>query len=197
MAWSLVDYRSCFRRSLPDATDMPSGLPTAVYLLYKLGTITSAVLAYSLLLTLSVYSTIGVSVFWLLGTMWAHWLQTDFCTSRALELLYRAVVGVILLFSFFNVKGQNTKKAMLFYYFSHGVVTVTAPLLLAFLKPELQSTVYLWVVCGLVSGGLLVGLLCLVLYYRFLHPKPRELDEVDGLKIETATAKRLRTCLQS
>uniref|UniRef100_A0AAV2L8I0 XK-related protein n=1 Tax=Knipowitschia caucasica TaxID=637954 RepID=A0AAV2L8I0_KNICA len=40
-AWALVDYRRCLRRSLPRISEMPSGLPTVVYLLYKLGTITS------------------------------------------------------------------------------------------------------------------------------------------------------------
>lgn len=195
MAWSLVEYRRYLRRSLPQIRGMPSGIPTAVYLFYKLGTISSVILSYSFLLTLSIYSTIAFTLFWLLGTTWAHWLQTDFCSSRVLELLYRAVVGVILIFSFFNVKGQNTKEAMVIFYICHSVISVTAPLLLAFLKPELQNTTYLWTVGGLIYGGLLVGLLCLVLYYRFLHPRPPESDEVDGLKTETATANRLRTFL--
>ncbi|XP_017261952.1 XK-related protein 9 [Kryptolebias marmoratus] len=196
MAWSLVDYRCCLRKSLPHITDMPSGLPTAVYLLYKLGTITSLILSYSLLLTLSIYSTIAFTLFWLLATTWAHWLQTDFCSARVLELLYRAVVGVVLIFSFFNVKGKNTKEAMIIYYVFYGVISVTAPLSLALLKPELQKTVYFWTVCGLIYGGLLVGLLCLVLYYRFLHPRAPEADEVDGLKTETVTPERLKTFMQ-
>lgn len=196
MAWSLVDYRRYLRRSLPHIRDMPSGIPTAVYLFYKLGTVSSVILSYNLLLTLSIYSTIAFTLFWLLGTTWAHWLRTDFCSSRVLELLYRAVVGVILVFSFFNVKGQDAKEAMIVFYFFHSVVSVTAPLLLAFLKPELQSDAYFWTVGGLIYGGLLVGLSCLVLYYCFLHPRPPESDEVDGQKTETATSKRSRTFLQ-
>lgn len=197
-AWALVDYRRCLRRSLPHIREMPSGLPTAVYLLYKLCTITSHILSYSLLLILSTYSTIGLTVVWLLGTIWTHLLQTNFCTSRSLEMLYRAVVGVILMFTFFNVKGQDTKVPMVIYYFFCSVVNVAAPLLLVFLKQDLQTSTFCLAVFGLIFGCSVLGLLCLVVYYLFLHPrgKQREVDEVDGLGKETETTSRIRNFLQ-
>ncbi|XP_070784488.1 XK-related protein 9 [Enoplosus armatus] len=198
IAWALVDYRRCLRRSLPHVREMPSGLPTAVYLLYKLCTITSHILSYTLLLLLSTYSTIALTVLWLLGTTWTHMLQTKFCSSRGLELLYRAVIGVILTFTFFNVKGQDTKVAMIIYYSFYCVINVTAPLLLAFLKPELQTDTFFLTVSGLIYGGSVLGLVCLVLYYLLLHPREwgREADEVDGLGNETQTTRRMRNFLQ-
>ncbi|XP_070709252.1 XK-related protein 9 [Pempheris klunzingeri] len=200
IAWALVDYRRCLRRSLPDIREMPSGLPTAIYLLYKLCTITSHILSYTLLLILSTYSTIALTILWLLGTTWTHLLHTNFCSSRGLELLYRAVVGVILTFTFFNVKGQDTKVAMIVYYFFYSLVHITAPLLLFFLGPGLQTVTFLLTVSGLILGGSVLGLVCLVLYYHFLHPREkwREADEVDGLGRETETKKkkRMRNFLQ-
>ena len=95
-AWALVDYRRCLRRSLPAAQEMPAGLPTAVYLLYKLLTLASRLLAFSLLLCLSPYALGGLAALWLLGTLWAYRLQTSFCTRRTTEWVYRAAVGAVL-----------------------------------------------------------------------------------------------------
>jgi len=170
---------------------MPSGLPTTVYLLYKLCTITSHILSYSLLLILSPYITVALTLLWLLGTTWAHLLQTNFCSSRGLELLYRAVVGVILVFTFFNVKGQDTKVAMIIYYVFYSIINVMTPPLLALVMPELRTSTFLLTAGGLIFGGSVLGLLCLVLYYLFLHPRGRwqEADEVDGLGVEAETTR--------
>lgn len=200
LAWSLVDYRRCLRQSLLGTQDLLPGLPTVVYLFYKLCTVTSLTLSYSLLLILSIYSTIGFTVFWLLGTIWAHHLQTNFCTSRVLELLYRGVIGTILVFSFFNVKGQNTKKEMTIYYFFCSTINLSTPLMLFFLKPELIPITYFWVVSVLIYVGSVLGLISLVLYYVLLHPKRDQIDgplhEVDGKRKETSSAKRIRTFIQ-
>lgn len=198
VAWTLVDYRRCLRRSLPHIREMPSGLPTAIYLLYKLCTITSHVLSYSLLLVLSTYSLIALAIIWLLGTTWTHLQKTSFCSSKCNELFYQAVTGVILTFTFFNVKGQNTKVDMILYYIFHSVINIMAPSLLALLKPDLQTATFFLTVSGLIIGGSLLGLLSLVLYYLFLHPKEnlRQADEVDGVGIETGTTNRIMNFLQ-
>ncbi|KAM9337209.1 XK-related protein 9 [Symphorus nematophorus] len=198
IAWALVDYRRCLRRSLLHIREMPSGLPTLIYLLYKLCTITSHILSYTLLLVLSTYTTIALIILWLLGTIWTHLLQTNFCSSRGLEFLYRAVIGVILTFTFFNVKGQDTRVSMTFYYLFYSFINISAPILLALLKPELQTTISFLTVTGLIFGGSVLGLVCLILYYLLLHPRERwkEADEVDGLGNEAETTKRIRNFLQ-
>ncbi|KAM3593066.1 uncharacterized protein V6R79_005419 [Siganus canaliculatus] len=197
-AWTLVDYRRCLRRSLPHVKEMPSGLPTIIYLLYKLCTISSHILSYTLLLILSTYSAVGLAILWLLATIWTHFLQTDFCSSRGLEFLYRATVGIILTFTFFNVKGQDTRVAMIIYYFFYCVINISAPLLLAFLRPEMQTVTFLVCISGVIIGGSVLGLVCLVLYYLFLHPRDnfRVADEVDGLGIEKETTRRISNFLQ-
>lgn len=197
VAWAVVDYRRCLRRSLPQLSNMPSGLPTLIYLLYKLCTITSLVLSYSLLLALSIYSTIGLTFLWLLATTCVHLWETNFCSSRVLEPFYRAVIGVILLFTFFNVKGQDTKVPMIIYYIFHMVINVTTPVLLTLLKPGLTTTMFFTTAWVLIFAALTVGLLCLILYYVHYHPPgttcssgtmslgtptPSVADVVDGLE---------------
>ncbi|CAK6972339.1 XK-related protein 9 [Scomber scombrus] len=197
-AWALVDYRRCLRRSIPRFREMPSGLPTAVYLLYKLCTITSRILSYSLLLMLSIYSTIALTILWLLATIWTHTLQTDFCSTKKLEFLYRGVVGVILMFTFFNVKGQDTKVAMIVYYFFYTLMNILALSLLVFLKPGLQKATFFMTVSGVISWGSVLGLVSLVLYYLYLHPRGmwREADVVDGMGREAVITGRIKKFLQ-
>ncbi|KAM9826969.1 XK-related protein 9 [Neosynchiropus ocellatus] len=142
IAWALVDLRRCQKRSQPQRRAMPSGLPTITYLFYKLFSITSHILSFILLLTLSTYSTIALAVLWLLGTIWTHFLQTHFCSNKCLEFVYRAVIGLILTFTFFNVKRQSTKIPMTVYYVQSSAKNIAAVLLLVFLKPEVQNTAY-------------------------------------------------------
>ncbi|KAI1889076.1 hypothetical protein AGOR_G00175330 [Albula goreensis] len=56
IAWATVEYRRCFRRSLARVKDMPSGVPTAVYLLYKFFTISSRSTIAGLLCLLVFYA---------------------------------------------------------------------------------------------------------------------------------------------
>ncbi|CAL8311489.1 unnamed protein product [Merluccius merluccius] len=197
-AWALVDYRRCLRRTLHGVPEMPSGLPTVVYLLYKLFTITSRIMAFALLLSLSAYSAAALAALWLLGNLWAHLLRTDFCTGRKKEWVYRAVVGVVLTFTFFNVKGRDTRAPMSIYYLFHAALNAAALLLFATLWSPLPATAtavvtaslptqatelwYFWPVAGVIATGTVVGLVCLAVYYARLHPRERrqEADEVDG-----------------
>lgn len=198
IAWALVDYRRCLRISLPHLKEMSWGVPTAVYLLYKACTITSHILSYCLLFLLSSYTAVGLAVVWLLGTVWAHGLRTNFCTSRGLEFLYRAVVGVILTFTFFNVKGKDTGEAMIVYYFFYCSVNFTAPALLYLLKPEALALTALLSLGFAITSATFLGLVCLVLYYLLLHDReePEYADEVDGLRKSPQATSRMMNFLQ-
>lgn len=183
IAWATVDYQRCLRRSLK-MEEIVFGLPTVVYLLYKLFTITSRVLSIVLLTIVNVYFTLAlVAVVWLFGTIWAFRQQTNFCKSKYLEMYYRAVVGVILVFTFFNIKGQNTQVPMAVYYILYVLQTAGILILFWCVKPSLTE-VFL-IVTITITVTIILGLICLVLYYLYLHPKkhvPNVADEIDGLE---------------
>ncbi|XP_059380099.1 XK-related protein 9-like [Carassius carassius] len=203
IAWATVDYRRCLRQSLTYLNNMPSGVPTIVYLSYKIFTMTPRILSLTLFIMLSPFSTVTMACIWLLGTVWAFLEQTSFCTSRALEHLYRAVVGVILIFTFFNIKGQNTRVHMTLYYTFSVCHNLSAPIVLFLLKPESERTDYFLPIIFFILVSNLMGLGFLGLYYSLLHPRgsgkgeieAEGMDETDGMKIEPKTT-RLQHFLQ-
>ncbi|XP_043083082.1 XK-related protein 9 [Puntigrus tetrazona] len=203
IAWATVDYRRCLRQSLSHLKKMPSGIPTVVYLSYKIFTITPRILSLTLFIMLTTFSTVPMACIWLLGTVWAFVEETSFCTSRALEHLYRAVVGVILIFTFFNIKGENTRVHMTLYYIINVCQNLAAPILLFLLKPESERTDYFLPILFFILVSNLMGLGFLGLYYSLLHPRgpDREkidvdgVDEIDGMKHEPKTT-RLQRFLQ-
>nr|XP_015209208.1 PREDICTED: XK-related protein 9 [Lepisosteus oculatus]XP_015209209.1 PREDICTED: XK-related protein 9 [Lepisosteus oculatus]XP_015209210.1 PREDICTED: XK-related protein 9 [Lepisosteus oculatus] len=201
IAWATVDYQRCLRRSLHYKEEMQAGLSTVVYLLYKLFTVTSRVLSIILLTILNVVWTSALVVVWLFGTLWAFRQKTTFCTSKTLEVFYRMIVGVFLVFTFFNVKGQNTKVSMTIYYILSALQTLFIMLVIYFLKPSAQRTDYFFPICITVMCTFVLGIICLVLYYKFFHPKKYcvvEPDEVDGLEVGASRQKpsRMNTFVQ-
>ncbi|KAK2814963.1 hypothetical protein Q7C36_023229 [Tachysurus vachellii] len=182
VAWSTVDYWRCLRRSLPNIDEMPGGIPTAVYLLYKTLTITARILSLALIIMLSPWNILVLGSLWLAGTVWAHMVKTDFCTFWCLEELYRTVVGVILVFTFFNIKGKKTKKEMSIYYTFSTLHNFSAPLFLFLFLPRTVESDFFLPVTAFILTSNTMGLVFLILYYSALHPGNQvESDAVDGM----------------
>ncbi|XP_056307121.1 XK-related protein 9 [Danio aesculapii] len=199
IAWSTVDYRRCLRSSLAYANEMPSGSPTAIYLFYKIFTITPRILSLTLFLMLSYFTIPAIALVWLVGTTWAFLEETDFCTSRVLEWIYRAIVGFILIFTFFNIRGQNTKVPMTVYYIFSVTENLSAPILLALLKPESEGTDYFLPIILFILFSNSIGLIFLAVYYSRLHPRvpPAQIaDEIDGAPSQNEKKTRLKNFLQ-
>ncbi|KAL6462948.1 hypothetical protein MHYP_G00293700 [Metynnis hypsauchen] len=199
IAWTTVDYWRCLRRSLPNTLEMPSGFPTAVYLLYKVLTISARILSLTLLIMLHIYCIPAMVLMWLVGTVWAHVIDTDFCTSPCLEYFYRGIVGFILIFTFFNLQGKKTAVPMTVYYIISTLLNLSAPILLLLLKPMTLGSEFFLPVTAFIVVANAMGLVFLVLYYTALHPRINRIpDEVDapGLILrETFTVTRMNRFL--
>ena len=184
ISFSMVDYQISLRKSLPDKEELEA-LPKLVYLFYKLLTITSWILSISLITLLSVRSSVIVLILlWSCGFAWTLKQHTTFCKSKEMEYLYRTVVGIILLFTFFNIKGRKIKAYISIYYATHTIVTVGILLVCLFWKPAVIEKVHLTIVSGLAVISLVLGLIFLAVYYKYFHPttycKQRTFfDEVD------------------
>lgn len=182
VAWSTVDYWRCLRRSLPSTEEMPRGIPTVVYLLYKILTITARILSLTLFIMMTPWNTLVLVFIWIATNFWAHMVKTDFCTSLCLEEIYRSVVGVILVFTFFNIKGKKTKKEMSIYYAMSTLHNFLAPVFLYLLMPRTTESDFFLPVTVFILMSNTIGLGFLVLYYSALHPRYHdESDVVDGM----------------
>ncbi|XP_065608625.1 XK-related protein 9 isoform X2 [Cyrtonyx montezumae] len=184
ISFSMVDYQISLRKSLPDKEEFRV-LPKLVYLFYKLLTITSWILSISLMTLLSIRSSIILLILlWSCGFAWTLKQHTTFCKSKEMEYLYRTVVGIIILFTFFNTKGRKTKACISIYYATHTFVTVGILFVCLFWKPAVLKQIHFTVVSILTILSLMLGIIFLVVYYKYFHPtiycKQRMFfDEVD------------------
>ncbi|NWS68584.1 XKR9 protein, partial [Crotophaga sulcirostris] len=182
---STVDYQISLRKSLPDKDEFRL-LPKLVYLFYKLLTITSWILSISLITLLSVRSSVILLIFlWICGFSWTLKQHTTFCKSKKMEYLYRTVVGIILMFTFFNIKGRKTKLCIFIYYATHTIVTLSILFVYMFWKPSIIKEIHFTIVSILTVFSLVLGIIFLIVYYRHFHPtaycRPQACsDEADG-----------------
>ncbi|XP_029447311.1 XK-related protein 9 [Rhinatrema bivittatum] len=190
IAWSTVDYQMSLRNSLSGKQAIHVGFPMFMYLLYKLFTLTSWTISVALFGQGNAYCFLVLLILlWVLGTGWTWRQSTEFCNSKGMEYLYRVLVGVILVFTFFNIKGQRTKIPMSVYYIGRVFVTASILWLCWYLKPSVTQQPYFPLASILAVLGLGLGIICLILYYRFFHPsvfctEKKGVDANDGLSTE-------------
>ncbi|NXK33897.1 XKR9 protein, partial [Piprites chloris] len=186
ISFSMVDYQISLRKSLPDKGEfrVPSKF---MYLFYKLFTITSWVLSISLITLQSIRISVILLIFlWICGCIWTSKQCTTFCRSKKMEYLYRTVVGIILIFTFFNIKERRTKVFISIYYATHTVVTLGILFVYMFWKHSIIEEIHFNIVSIFTVLLLVLGIIFLVVYYRLFHPttyyRPQaRLDEVDGV----------------
>ncbi|XP_071624107.1 XK-related protein 8 [Heliangelus exortis] len=185
VTWSLLDYHQSLRSFLQDKYQLSWG-SSVVYFLWNLFLVCPRVLAVALFALLWPY---GVAVHfplvWLAMFLWVSLQGTDFMESPGPEQLYRAMVAVILYFSWFNVAEGRTLSRSIIY---HSFILVDSTLLvLAWLWGCAPSDEHSYLV-PVVSAALpcyLLGLVLRVTYYQWLHPnvwaqQEGGCDEVDA-----------------
>ncbi|KAM9268255.1 XK-related protein 8 [Morus bassanus] len=197
VTWSLLDYHQSLRSFLQDKYKLSLG-SSIVYFLWNLFLICPRILAVTLFALLWPY---GVAVHfplvWLAMFLWVSLQGTDFMESPGAEPLYRAMVAVILYFSWFNVAQGRTLYRSIIY---HGFILVDSTLLaLSWLWCRSPSDNHSYLV-PVVSAALpcyLLGLALRVTYYKWLHPnmwaqQEGAYDEVDAS--ERSDGLEFRSC---
>lgn len=186
IAWSTVDYQMSLRKSLPGKKGISVGAPMFSYVFYKWFTLTSWIVSIVFLLNCSVNLFTGlVVVLGLSGFFWACKEQTNFCRTQRMEFLYRTVVGIILVFTFFNIKGSRTLVPITIYYVVRTLATSGILALCFYLRPIFTNTLVFVILSIAVVVALGLGIISLILYYACFHPSLRLLgqnmeDTVDG-----------------
>lgn len=198
VTWSLLDYHQSLRSFLQDKYELSPG-SSIIYFLWNLFLVCPRVLAVALFTLLWPYGmAVHFPLVWLVMFLWVSLQGTDFMESPRPEQLYRAMVAVILYFSWFNVaSGRTLGRSIIYHSF---ILADSALLALSWLWGRLPSDEHSYLVLLLCAAlpCYLLGLVLRVAYYKWLHPNVRAQregghDEVDanGLELRSASAPAL------
>ncbi|NXU54598.1 XKR8 protein, partial [Turnix velox] len=170
VTWSLLDYHRSLRSFLQDKQQL-SWRSSILYFLWNLFLICPRVLVVALFALLWPY---GVAVhfllLWLAMFFWVRLQGTDFMETPGPEQLYRAVVAVILYFSWFNVApGRTLYRSIIYHSFILVDSTLLAVSWLCCCSAFEEHSYLVLLLCAALPCYLL-GLALRVTYYKWLHP---------------------------
>ncbi|XP_034284941.1 XK-related protein 9 [Pantherophis guttatus] len=181
-----VNYQIILRKSLPDKNEFSGVVCKLIYLFYKLMTLTSWILTIVLLSMLSIIGSIVLLlILWFVNLSWVIKQNTEFCKFKVTESVYRLIVAIILIFTFFNIKGENTAIVQTVYYVFRIIVTVIILCICGYWKSLLDEKIYLSTLIIVAVIFLILGIIFLIIYYIHFHPNIYcTQDEIDGLEVE-------------
>ncbi|KAM4593423.1 XK-related protein 5-like [Odontesthes bonariensis] len=173
LAWALVLYARACSLIRPGHLQMT---PAAILcrLLWRVSMLGSRFAILMLFTRIFKQWVLGViGVHWLGATFWMVSQQTDIIRSTSRWRLFNLVLGAIHIFLFLNVKYGQSRYRMAGFYLA--MFLENAFLLLA---SSWLFTMVSWDTVGIPAAvfcSFLIGVIALVLYYRFLHPKSFEI----------------------
>lgn len=173
LAWALVLYARACSLIRPGHLQMT---PAAILcrLLWRVSMLGSRFAILMLFARIFKQWVLGViGVHWLGATFWMVSQQTDIIRSTSRWRLFNLVLGAIHIFLFLNVKyGQSRYRMAGFYlvmFLENAFLLLASSWLFAMVS---------WDTVGIPAAvfcSFLIGVIALVLYYRFLHPKSFEI----------------------
>ncbi|KAK7124774.1 hypothetical protein R3I94_018982 [Phoxinus phoxinus] len=173
IASTVALYHRSMRSFLQENSQM-SWIPTGVYFLWNLLLIIPRVTALALFCSvLPCYIIVHFLFLWMLLVLGVWSQKTDHMESPGWELLFRATVGIIWYFSWFNVSTGSMKKKTVLYNCVMGLDTM---MLLGFWCWKVFEYTGCWsslnpfIVIPTLLGLHVVGILVKIIYYRWFHP---------------------------
>ncbi|KPP77525.1 XK-related protein 8-like [Scleropages formosus] len=168
IAFSVAMYHRSMRSFLPAKEKQGFG-SSVVYFVWNLLLIGPRVVALALFAcVLPCHTAVHFVSLWLPLVLWA-WMQgTDLMDNLAGEWLFRAAIGLIWYFSWFNVaKGGSLWRSIIYHSFT--MVDVGFLLGLWWYWQEEQREPH--VICSTVLSCYILGLVLKVIYYKWFHPR--------------------------
>ncbi|KAF3832498.1 hypothetical protein F7725_026163 [Dissostichus mawsoni] len=173
LAWALVLYaRACLLIRPGHLQMTPAAmLCRLVWRISMLGSRFAILMLFTRIFKQWILGVIGVH--WLGATFWMVSQQTDIIRSSNRWRIFNLVLGAVHIFLFLNVKYGQSRYRMAGFYLAMFIEN--AFLLLAF---SWLFTMVSWDTVGIPAAvfcSFLIGVIALVMYYRFLHPKSFEI----------------------
>uniref|UniRef100_A0A672KVS6 XK-related protein n=1 Tax=Sinocyclocheilus grahami TaxID=75366 RepID=A0A672KVS6_SINGR len=170
---SVAMYHRSMRIYLPEKHKM-SWISTGIYFLWNLLVIIPRVTALALFCSvLPCYIIAHFLSLWMLLVLVAWSQKTDYMEHRGWEWLFRAAVGLIWYFCWFNITRKRIKLKMVLYYIFMAVDTVMLLGFWCWMVFEYAgcwSSLNPYVVIPTLLGLYVIGILVKMIYYRCFHP---------------------------
>ncbi|XP_064104747.1 uncharacterized protein LOC135214407 [Macrobrachium nipponense] len=168
LAWGIAAYTKAMRNARLDKHKMTiSGLTLQTF--WRIGMIAARVASLALVAT--------VLKGWLLLVMGAHmiamflWVvrqKTGISAVKWEENLFNFIMAVTYCFCFFNLKEGHSRWRMIAFYVV--IIIENSAFVITYFFLGHHDVWLKYTALGIVFGGMTVGLMCLILYYRFFHP---------------------------
>ncbi|XP_030638778.1 XK-related protein 5b [Chanos chanos] len=175
LAWALVLFGRACSLIRPGHVPMP---PVAVVclLLWRVGMLGARITSLVFFFRAFTWWTCGIVGFhWLAATFWLVSQQTDICRSVRHWRLFNCILGAVHVFVFLNVKVGRSRYRMAAFYLV--MMLENTVLLLAASDVFSEASWDSMSVPTAVFCSFSVGIISVVLFYHFLHPKSTEISQ--------------------
>ncbi|KAK1172813.1 XK-related protein 4 [Acipenser oxyrinchus oxyrinchus] len=188
LAWALASYQKALRDSRDDKKPI-SYLAVIIQFCWHFFTIAARVITFALFASVfQLYFGIFIVLHWCIMTFWIVHCETEFCITKWEEIVFDMVVGIIYIFSWFNVKEGQTRCRLFIYYFVILLEnTALSALWYLYRAPQITDAFAIPALC-VVFSSFLTGIVFMLMYYAFFHPNgPRFGHSPSCILVDPAT----------
>ncbi|XP_016323750.1 XK-related protein 4-like [Sinocyclocheilus anshuiensis] len=189
LAWALASYQKALRDSRDDKKPI-SYLAVIIQFCWHFFTIAARVVTFALFASVfQLYFGIFIVLHWCIMTFWIVHCETEFCITKWEEIVFDMVVGIIYIFSWFNVKEGRTRCRLFIYYFMILLEnTGLSALWYLYRSPPSTDAFAVPALCVIFSS-FFTGIVFMLMYYAFFHPNgPRFGRSASLVQLEDPTS---------
>ncbi|KAI3375416.1 hypothetical protein L3Q82_021904 [Scortum barcoo] len=170
LAWALASYQKALRESRDDKKPI-SYLAVIIQFCWHFFTIAARVITFALFASVfQLYFGIFIVLHWCIMTFWIVHCETDFCISKWEEIVFDMVVGIIYIFSWFNVKEGRTRCRLFVYYLVILVENAALSALWYLYRSPHNTDAFAVPALCVIFSCFLTGVVFMLMYYAFFHP---------------------------
>ena len=174
LIWAILAYSKSLRDFRQQGYKL-SAVGLFFQVLWRISVVSSRVVAMVLFASyFKQWLFVAVGAHWIIMTLWLICQRTRFCTDEDgnehpyREKLFSAVIGFIYIFCFFNTREGMTRKRVVLFF---SIILVENSLFVSMWYPHRTFRgIMAFAALGVVWGGLVFGIVCMLMYYRFYHP---------------------------
>ncbi|XP_030631317.1 XK-related protein 4 [Chanos chanos] len=188
LAWALASYQKALRDSRDDKKPI-SYIAVIIQFCWHFFTIAARVVTFALFASVfQLYFGIFIVLHWCIMTFWIVHCETEFCITKWEEIVFDMVVGIIYIFSWFNVKEGRTRCRLFIYYFVILLEnTALSTLWYLYRLPKTTDAFAVPALCVIFSS-FLTGIVFMLMYYAFFHPNGPRFGRSPSLALDDPTA---------